>query len=61
MVTTMAVEGLSREEFLSRDSELRQSMEDLRSLLDSHALREDAILSMLKTVLEEKTGDKDIP
>jgi len=61
MVTTMAVEGLSREEFISRDSELRQSMEDLRSLLDSHALREDAILSMLKTVLEEKTGDKDIP
>ena len=56
-VTGMAVEGLSKEEFLSRDSELRELMEILRSLIDSHAQREDTILFMLKLVLEQKTGE----
>jgi len=55
-ITGMAEVGLTRGEFLSRDSELRQLMENLRSLIDSHAQREDSILFMLKIVLAEKTG-----
>ena len=56
-VSSMVEGGLTREEFLTRNSELRQLMENLRSLLDSHARREDTILFMLKIVLEEKTGE----
>jgi len=45
----------SREELLSKEAEIQQTINDLCQLVEEHAFREEAILEMLRRALEDKS------
>ncbi len=53
MVMTMDVDGLTREELLSRELQVQQAIEHLRGLIEDHAAREQTLLYMLERALQE--------
>ena len=53
MVDSMDVDGLTREELLSKESQLHQAIEHVRGLIEDHAAREETLLSMLERALQE--------
>lgn len=48
------LEGLSREELLSRESHLQQVIDSISRQVEDHATREEMILGMLEKALQEK-------
>ncbi len=48
------LEGLSREELLSREAHIQQVVDSICQLFEEHATREEIMLGMLKRALEEK-------
>ena len=52
MVDGMHVDGLSREELLSKESQVQQAIEHVRGLIEDHAAREETLLSMLERALQ---------
>ena len=58
MVAGVQLEGISREELLSRESHIQEAVDSLCQLLEEHATREEIILEMAQRVLEEKKQQK---
>lgn len=54
MTVSAKLEGLSREELLSKESRIQQAVNGICQLVDEHATREEAILEMLQRALEPK-------
>ena len=50
------IEGLSRDELLSKEASIQQMVNDICQLVEEHAAREETILEMVKRALEEKKG-----
>ncbi len=53
VVTSMDVDSLTREELLSKESQVQQAIEHLRGLIEDHAAREETLLTMLERALQE--------
>ena len=51
-------EELSREELLSKESQIQQAVDNLCQQIEDHAGREEVILEMLQRALEEQEPDK---
>jgi len=54
IVASTKLEGLSREELLSREAHIQQTITSICQLVEEHATREEAILDMVQRALEEK-------
>jgi len=54
IATETKLEGLSREELLSRESHIQQTISSICQLVEEHATKEEIILEMLQRALEEK-------
>ena len=54
MVPASKLEGLSREELVSRESKIHQVIDSLCQMVEEHASREEIILEMVQRVLEEE-------
>ena len=54
IATETKLEGLSREELLSRESHIQQTIGSVCQLVEEHATKEEIILEMLQRALEEK-------
>ena len=52
------LEGLSREELLSKESHIQQTISNICRLVEEHATKEEIILEMLQRALEEKEQSK---
>ena len=48
------LEGLSRDESLAKESQIQQMVNNLCQLVEEHATREEIILDMIQSALEEK-------
>jgi len=48
------LEGLSRDELLSKETNIQQMVDSICQLVEEHATREEAILAMMQRALEEK-------
>jgi len=48
------LEGLSRDELLSKESNIQQMVDSICQLVEEHATREETILAMMQRALEEK-------
>lgn len=57
-VESIKLEGLSREELLSKESHIQQMVGGICQLVEEHATKEEAILEMVQRALEEK-GEQD--
>ena len=57
-VAELKLDGLSREESLAKDSQIQQVIDSICQLVEEHATREEAILEMLRRVLEEEEQNK---
>jgi hemerythrin len=53
-VADSKLEELSREELLSRESQIQQMIDNICQLIEEHATKEEAVLEMLQKALEEK-------
>jgi hemerythrin len=53
MVDSMDVDGLTREQLLSKESQVQQAIEHVRGLIQDHAAREETLLNMLERALQE--------
>jgi hypothetical protein len=53
MVDSMGVDRLTRDEVLSKESEIQQAIEHVRGLIEEHATREETLLYMLERALQE--------
>ena len=53
-VANTRLEGLIREELLSKESEMQQMIDDICQLVEEHAIKEEAILEMLRRAVEKK-------
>ncbi|MEA1959306.1 MAG: hemerythrin domain-containing protein [Chloroflexota bacterium] len=53
-VADMKLEGLTRDELLSEESQVKQTIDVLGQLIDRHVAREEIILEMVKKSLEEE-------
>lgn len=53
-VANTRLEGLSREESLSTESQMQQMIDNICQLVEEHATKEEAILEMLRRAVEEK-------
>ena len=58
MATETKLEGLSREELLSKESYVHQTISSMCHLVEEHIAREEIILEMLRRALEEKEQNK---
>ncbi|MDY6917832.1 MAG: hemerythrin domain-containing protein [Chloroflexota bacterium] len=54
VVATAELEGLEREQLLSRESQMQQMIDNLSQLIADHAAREEALLSLLERGLREE-------
>lgn len=54
MIADVRLEGLSREEVLTKESEIQQTIKALGTAVEDHASREEIILDMLQRSLQEK-------
>ena len=54
IVADTRLEGLSREELLSKESRVHQTVSTICQLVEEHAIREEVVLEMLQRALEEK-------
>jgi hypothetical protein len=54
IVASTKLEGLSREELLSREAHIQQSITGICQLVEEHATKEEAILDMVQRALEKK-------
>ena len=52
------LEGLRREELLSQESNIKQTIQGVCQLIEEHAIREETILEMLQRALQEKEGNE---
>lgn len=48
------LEGLSREDLIARETKVQQSVNDLLSMIEEHAGKEEVMLEMVQRTLEEK-------
>jgi len=48
------LEGLSREELLSKELQMQQMVDNICQLVEEHATKEETVLAMLQSALEEK-------
>ena len=53
-IAGMEIAGLSREELLQKESQIRGLVDRLRSQIEVHATREDIILAMLERALRQE-------
>ncbi len=58
IATETRLEGLSREELLSKESYVQQTISSMCHLVEEHLTREETILEMLRRALEEKEQNK---
>ena len=58
IVADTRLEGLSREELLSKEALIQQMIDNVCQLVEGHAAREEVILDMVQRVLEEKEQNK---
>jgi len=58
MVAKAKLEGLNREELLSKESQMQQMINSICLLVEEHATKEEAILDMIKRALEDKSKNK---
>ena len=58
IVVATKLEGLSREECLSKEAELQDMINNLCQVIEGHAHREEIILEMLQRALKEKQSDR---
>ena len=54
MVVSTKLEGLSREDLMSKEAEIQQIVNNLCHLIEEHADKEDLMLEMVQRALEEK-------
>jgi len=54
MITGIELEGLSREEVLTKESDIQQTIGALGTAVEDHAVREEVMLDMLQRSLQEK-------
>jgi hypothetical protein len=54
IVASTKLEGLSREELLSKEANIQQTITGLCQLVEEHTTKEEAILDMVQRALEEK-------
>jgi len=54
MVVSTKLEGLSREDLMSKEAEIQQIVNSLCHLIEEHADKEDLMLEMVQRALEEK-------
>jgi len=54
MATDINLEGLSRDELLSKESHIQQVISNIGQLVEDHAAREEVILGMAERALREK-------
>ncbi len=54
VITDTKLEGLSREELLLKESHMQETIDSLCQLVEEHCIREETILEMLRTALEDK-------
>jgi hemerythrin len=54
IATETKLEGLSREELLTKESHLHEVIEGTCQLVEEHAAREEALLEMLRRALEDE-------
>ena len=54
IVASTKLEGLSREELLSREAHIQQVITSICQLVEEHAAKEEAILDMVQRALEKK-------
>ena len=52
-VESIKLEGLSREELLSKESHIQQMIDNICQLVEEHATKEEAILEMVQRALED--------
>jgi hemerythrin len=57
-VTETRLQGLSREELLSKESDIQQVIDGTLELIEEHANREEIILDMLRRALEEERNTR---
>jgi hypothetical protein len=53
-LTDTRLEGLGREELLSKESHIRQVTDGICQLVEEHATREEVVLEMLQRGLEDR-------
>ena len=53
-ITNTNLEGLSREELLSKEWDIKRMIDNISLLIEEHAAREETILDMMRRALEEK-------
>ena len=53
-VANTKLEGLSREELLSKESHMQQMIDSICQLVEEHAAKEEAILDMVQRALEQE-------
>ncbi len=58
IVTEAKLEGLSREELLSKESDIQQVIDGMLQLVEEHAVREEVVLDMLRRALEEERNTR---
>ncbi len=58
IVADIRLEGLGREELLSKESHIRQVTDNIRRLFEEHATREEVVLDMLQKALEDMGQNK---
>lgn len=54
MIANTKLEGLNREELMSREAEVQQTVNSLCHLIEEHANKEDLMLEMVQEALDEK-------
>lgn len=54
VVADTKLEGLSREELLSKESHMQQMIDSICQLVEEHAAKEEAILNMVQRALEQE-------
>ena len=58
VATGIRLEGLSREELLSKESQVQQTISSICRAVEEHLTKEETILEMLRAALEEKAQNK---
>ncbi len=58
MAAEARLEGLGREELLSKEAEIQETISNLCRLVEEHATREEAMLEMLRKALEDQAKSK---
>lgn len=58
VVAEIKLEGLTREELLTRESQIQEMINKIVGLIEEHVTREETLLDMLQRVLEVKERNK---